>query len=73
MKEYFCFRSFKFMFLYMFLRFFEREVNFGLKLLVTVRTDLEDVVAITSSGKLFSSFTKKFDLIYLDERFPTVL
>lgn len=32
-------------------RFFEREVNFGLKLLVAVRTDLEDVVAITSSGK----------------------
>ena len=32
-------------------RFFEREVNFGLKLLVTVRTDLEDVVAITTSGK----------------------
>jgi len=32
-------------------RFFEREVNFGLRLLSTVRTDLEDVVAITSSGK----------------------
>ena len=26
-------------------------MNFGLKLLVTVRTDLEDVVAITTSGK----------------------
>ena len=35
-----------------FFRFFEREVNFGLKLLVAVRTDLEDVVAITSSGML---------------------
>ena len=33
------------------LRFFEREVNFGVKLLQTVRQDLEDVVAITSSGK----------------------
>jgi len=32
-------------------RFFEREVNFGVKLLQTVRQDLEDVVAITSSGK----------------------
>merc|ERR1712038_1275238 len=32
-------------------RFFEREVNFGVKLLGTVRQDLEDVVAITSSGK----------------------
>jgi len=32
-------------------RFFEREVNFGVKLLSTVRQDLEDVVAITSSGK----------------------
>jgi dynein heavy chain 1 len=32
-------------------RFFEREVNFGLKLLVAVRQDLDDVVAITSSGK----------------------
>merc|ERR1719481_1759741 len=32
-------------------RFFEREVNFGLKLLGVVRQDLEDVVAITSSGK----------------------
>ena len=35
----------------MYLRFFEREVNFGVKLLQTVRQDLEDVVAITSSGK----------------------
>ena len=34
-----------------FFRFFEREVNFGVKLLSTVRQDLEDVVAITSSGK----------------------
>ena len=33
------------------LRFFEREVNFGVKLLQSVRQDLEDVVAITSSGK----------------------
>merc|ERR1719320_1044590 len=32
-------------------RFFEREVNFGVKLLQSVRQDLEDVVAITSSGK----------------------
>merc|ERR1719233_1071288 len=32
-------------------RFFEREVNFGVKLLLSVRQDLEDVVAITSSGK----------------------
>merc|ERR1712242_218437 len=32
-------------------RFFEREVNFGVKLLGTVRQDLDDVVAITSSGK----------------------
>merc|ERR1719347_1335820 len=32
-------------------RFFEREVNFGVKLVGVVRQDLEDVVAITSSGK----------------------
>ena len=32
-------------------RFFEREVNFGLKLLQSVRLDLEDVAAITSGGK----------------------
>jgi len=32
-------------------RFFEREVNFGVKLLMSVRQDLEDVVAITSSGR----------------------
>lgn len=32
-------------------RFFEREVNFGVKLLQSVRQDLEDVVAITMSGK----------------------
>merc|ERR1719228_3271153 len=32
-------------------RFFEREVNFGLKLLQAVRMDLEDVAAITTSGK----------------------
>jgi len=32
-------------------RFFEREVNFGLKLLQSVRMDLEDVSAITTSGK----------------------
>ena len=32
-------------------RFFEREVNFGLKLLQTVRLDLEDVAAIVQSGK----------------------
>merc|ERR1711962_292983 len=32
-------------------RFFEREVNFGLKLLVAVRLDLEDVAAIIQSGK----------------------
>ena len=32
-------------------RFMEREVNSGLKLLTVVRTDLEDVVAITGSGK----------------------
>jgi len=32
-------------------RFMEREVNSGLKLLAVVRTDLQDVVAITSSGK----------------------
>lgn len=32
-------------------RFFEREVNFGIKLLHVVRTDLEDVNAIVSSGK----------------------
>jgi hypothetical protein len=36
-------------------RFFEREVNFGLKLLAAVRTDLEDVVAITSGGKNITS------------------
>ena len=36
---------------YFLLRFFEREVNFGVKLLQTVRQDLEEVVAITSSGK----------------------
>ena len=36
---------------YLYRRFFEREVNFGVKLLQTVRQDLEDVVAITSSGK----------------------
>ncbi len=33
-------------------RFFEREVNFGLKLLAAVRTDLDDVVAITSGGRV---------------------
>jgi len=32
-------------------RFFEREVNFGLKLLGSVRQDLEDVKSITSGGK----------------------
>ena len=32
-------------------RFFEREVNFGLKLLQAVRLDLEDVAAIIQSGK----------------------
>jgi len=32
-------------------RFFEREVNFGIKLLQVVRTDLEDVNAIISTGK----------------------
>ena len=32
-------------------RFFEREVNFGLKLLQSVRLDLEDVAAITSGSK----------------------
>ena len=32
-------------------RFFEPEVNFGLKLLQSVRLDLEDVAAITSRGK----------------------
>ena len=32
-------------------RFFEREVDFGLKLLQAVRLDLEDVAAIIQSGK----------------------
>jgi dynein heavy chain 1 len=32
-------------------RFFEREVNFGLRLLAAVRLDLEDVAAIIKSGK----------------------
>ena len=32
-------------------RFFEREVNFGMKLLQAVRLDLEDVAAIIQSGK----------------------
>ena len=41
--------------MFFFVRFFEREVNFGLKLLAIVRTDLDDVVAITSGGKACSA------------------